>query len=186
VHADQERVLVLDEENQDILAEAVLGRGHVVLGMRQETGLEDGSKIGSCHLVEVRLAGKDCKEIENVEEQLAIQGRQLGDEALVDADSLDGVEVADVGGLHVHRADGLGLVVLKRVAEAFVELEWDDGLGQLVEVSTQDVGGVVDRVATPVETLAVAIGRVKGIAQFLDALLGSTQTEDALDIGSYG
>jgi len=94
--------------------------------------------------------------------------------------------VTDVGGLHVHGANGLGLVVLKRVAEAFVELERDDGFGQLVEVSAQDVGGIVDGIATPVEPLAVAIRRVKSNAQFFDALLGSTQTEDALDIGSYG
>jgi hypothetical protein len=94
--------------------------------------------------------------------------------------------VADIGRLHVHGADGLGLVILKRVAEAFVELERDDGFGQLVEVSAKDIGGIMDRVATPVEPLAIAIGRVKGIAQFLDALLGSTQTKDSLDIGSYG
>lgn len=154
--------------------------------MRQKTGLEDGSKIGSCHFVEVRLAREDSKKIKNVQKQLAIQGRQFGDEALVDANSLDRVEVADVRGLHVHGSDGLGLVVLERVAEAFVELERDDRFGQLVEVPTQDVGGIVDGVATPVEPLSVAIGRVKGNAQFLDALLGATETEDALDVSSYG
>jgi hypothetical protein len=94
--------------------------------------------------------------------------------------------VADVGRLHVHGADGLGLVVLERVAEAFVELERDDGFGQLVEVSAKDIGGIVNRVATPVEPLAVTIGRVEGIAQFLDALFRSTQTKDSLDVGSYG
>lgn len=82
--------------------------------------------------------------------------------------------MADVGRLHIHGADGLGLVILKRVAEAFVELERDNWFGQLVEVSAKDIGGIVDRVATPVEPLAVAIGRVEGIAQFLDALFGST------------
>jgi hypothetical protein len=80
----------------------------------------------------------------------------------------------------------LGLVILKRVAEAFVELERDNGFGQLVEVSAKDIGGIMNGIATPVEPLAVAIGRVKGIAQFLDALFGTTQTKDSLDVGSYG
>lgn len=37
-----------------------------MLGMRKDAGLEDGSKIGGCHFVEVRLAGKDCKKIEDI------------------------------------------------------------------------------------------------------------------------
>ena len=44
----------------------------------------------------------------------------------------------------------------------------------------------MDGVATPIEALAVAVGGVEGDAQFFDALLRSTQTEYALDIGSYG
>lgn len=186
MHTNQEGVLVLDKEDQDILAESIFWRSHVVLGMREETGLEDGSKIGSGHFVQIGFGRKDGKEIENVQKQLTVERRQLGDEVLVDTDGLDGVEVADIGGLHIHGTDSLGLVILKRVTEAFVELERDDGFGQLVEVPAQNVGSVVDRVATPVETLSIAVGRVECNTQFLDALLGSTEAEDALYIGSYG
>ena len=68
-----------------------------MLGMREETGLEDGSKIGSGHFVQIGFGRKDGKEIENVQKQLTVERRQLGDEVLVDTDGLDGVEVADIG-----------------------------------------------------------------------------------------
>jgi hypothetical protein len=41
------------------------------------------------------------------------------------------------------------------------------------------------RISRPVEAFAIALGRVKRNTKFLDALLGTGETEDALDIGGY-
>jgi hypothetical protein len=75
------------------------------------------------------------------------------------------------------------LVASQRISEAVVEIEGYYGLGQLVEVSPQDVGSVVDCVSRPVQAFAIAVRRVKDLLQLLDALLRSAQAEYAFDVG---
>ena len=53
LHANQEVILVINEEYEDVLAQSVFLRCHIVLRMRQYAGLEDGSKIVRCHLVDI-------------------------------------------------------------------------------------------------------------------------------------
>jgi hypothetical protein len=55
-------------------------------------------------------------------------------------------------------------------SESLVEIEGHDGFRQLIEVSSQDVGSVVDSVASPIEALAISIGRVEGCLEVFDAL----------------
>jgi hypothetical protein len=44
-HTNQEMVLVINEKDEYILAQTVIYRRHVVLRMREKSGLEDGSQI---------------------------------------------------------------------------------------------------------------------------------------------
>ena len=78
------------------------------------------------------------------------------------------------------RAHGIGA---ERVAKLLVEVERDDRLGELVQIAPQYVGRIVDSVACPVETLAIAIGRVEYGLQVFDPLCGSAQSKNALDVG---
>lgn len=68
------------------------------------------------------------------------------------------IKITNGRALGVHYANSLRLVVLQGVAETFVEFQRNDRLGKLVEVSSQNVGGIVYGVACPVQSLAVAIG----------------------------
>lgn len=43
----------------------------------------------------------------------------------------------------------------------------------------------MDRVTVPDESLSIAIGRIKDGLEFLDALLGTVETENALDLGGF-
>lgn len=69
-------------------------------------------------------------------------------------------------------------------SEALVEFERNDWLGKLVEVASEDIGGIVNSVAGPIETLSISVGRVKGGLELLDALLGAGESKDTLYIDS--
>jgi hypothetical protein len=49
----------------------------------------------------------------------------------------------------------------KGVAEFLVQIEGDDRLGEIVEVSSQNIGSIMYRVSIPDKTLAVSIRRVE-------------------------
>ena len=66
VHAEEEVVLVLDEKDQDILAQFVLIGRHVMLGMGEHSGLENGGQVGRGHAVLIGLGGEDGQEIQNI------------------------------------------------------------------------------------------------------------------------
>jgi hypothetical protein len=57
------------------------------------------------------------------------------------------------------------------VAKAVIEFERNDGLWQVIEVSAQNVCGIMHGVTSPVQTLAVPVRRIKGGPKLLDALL---------------
>lgn len=64
-----------------------------MLRMVKNSGLKNGCQIRCGHLVEVRLARKDCKKIQDIEQELAIEWRKLSDQALVSLDSCFYIEV---------------------------------------------------------------------------------------------
>jgi hypothetical protein len=74
-HTDEEAVLVLDQEDEHILGEAVFLWCHVVLRVREQSRLEDSRQVRCGHLVQIRLAGKHCEEVQNIQQQLAIKWR---------------------------------------------------------------------------------------------------------------
>jgi hypothetical protein len=51
--------------------------------MREHAGLEDGRQVLRRHAVLVRLGRKHGQEVKDVQQQLAVQRRQLRDELLV-------------------------------------------------------------------------------------------------------
>jgi hypothetical protein len=102
---------------------------------------------------------------------------------LEDSNSSFLVEITNSWALCVHCANSLRLVVLQGIAEAFVEFQGNDRLGKLIEVSSQDVGGIVYSVPCPVQSLAVTIGRIERNFELLDTLLATRKTEDTLDVG---
>jgi len=54
-HAYQEMILVLDQEYQDILTQAILGGCHIMLRVREHPRLENCSEILSSHAILVGL-----------------------------------------------------------------------------------------------------------------------------------
>lgn len=182
LHADQEVILIFDEENDDTLIQSVFFRCHGMVGMRQHSRLEDRSQVLGRHPVLVRFGSKDGQQVENVEEELAVKRRQLCDEVLVLDNGLVLVEVIlELWSLGV--ANGLFRGALEGLSEFFVEVQWDDGLGEVVEVSSKHIRGVVHGVSVPDQTFSISVGRVKNQLQLLDALFRAAQTEDALDAG---
>jgi hypothetical protein len=184
-HTNEEAVLVLDQEDEHILGEAVFLRCHVVLRVREQSRLEDSCQIRGGHLVQIGLAGKHRKQVQDIQQQLAIKRRQFCDQGLEDPNSSVRLEVAYRRALCIHRTNCLRLVILQRVAEALVEFQGDNRFGELVEISSQNVGRVVHGISSPVEPFAIAIRRVERDLQFLDALLATGKTEDTLNIGGY-
>lgn len=81
--------------------------------------------------------------------------------------------------------DSLGLMIPEGISEPLVELQRDNRLGQLIEVSSEDVGSIMHSVACPVQAFAISVGAVKCYLELLDTLLASGQPENALDISSY-
>ena len=182
MHADEEMVLVLDQEYDDALIEAVLFRGHGVARVGEHAGLEDGGKVLWVHPVLVGLGGEDSEEVEDIEQELPIQGWKFGDELLVLFDSALHVEVVDeLGPLALAR--GLGGRALQRCPKLFIQVYGHDGLGEVVEIAAKDVGGIVDGVSGPIEAFAVLVGRVEKRLELLDALFRAAETKNAFNTG---
>lgn len=78
------------------------------------------------------------------------------------------IEIAHILSLGFHIANRLGLMTSERISATFIEGEGNDRLWQLIEISTQDVGCIVDSVPCPVKSFAIAIGRVKQRLELLD------------------
>jgi hypothetical protein len=184
-HTDEEAVLVLDQEDEHVLRESVFLRCHVVLWVRKQSRLEDGGQVRCSHLVQIRFAGKHRKQVQDIQQQLAVKWREFCNQRLEDPNSSIRLEVAYRRALCIHRTNGLRLVVLQGIAEALVKFQRNNRFGKLVEISSQNVGRVVHGISSPVEPFAVPIGRVESDLKFLDALLATGKTEDTLDIGSY-
>ena len=81
--------------------------------------------------------------------------------------------------------DDMRVIVLQRLSEAVVKLKRDDGFWELVEIPTENVCGIVHRVARPVQALAISVGRVELCLELFDALLGATKAEYSFDVGRY-
>lgn len=116
---------------------------------------------------------------------MAVEGGQLGDELLITFDGGVHFEIAHGWTLAFHLTNSLGLVSAEGYSELVVEVERNDGLRKLVEVPAEDVCGIMDRVATPIQALTIALWGVEGFTKFLDALLRAAEPEDALDVGCW-
>lgn len=79
-------ILVFDQEDQNILTQFVLIRRHVVLGVGEHAGLKDGGEVSGRHAILIGFGSKDGQEIENVEQQLLIERRQVANQLLVGGD----------------------------------------------------------------------------------------------------
>ena len=186
LHTNQEVVLVVNEKDENVLAKAIVLRRHVVLGMRQQSWLEDGSQIRRCHLIDISLCSENGKEIQNVEQQLPVQRGQSLDLVLVYAHGGVWVKAANRRGLSLAGPYSLCLVALEGVSKGIVVLQGDYGLREVVEVAAQNVGGIMHRVAGPVQALSISRRGVEGRLEFLYPLLRAGQAKDALDIGCCG
>lgn len=181
VHAEEEVVLVLDEKDQDILAQFVLVGRHVMLGMGEHSGLEYGGQVGGGHAVLVGLGGEYGQEIQDIQEQLLVQGRQVPNQLLIGGNGLGVVVDFGLGG--GDDALGLALIDAQWLAKLFVKIQGHDRFRQLVQIATEDVGGIVHGVTGPVQTFPVAFGGVEYFLEVLDALRGTVKAEDAFDVG---
>jgi hypothetical protein len=70
--------------------------------------------------------------------------------------------------------------------EALVKFQRDDWFGELVQVTTKDIGSVVHSVARPVQALSVPFGGIEDGLEILDTFRGAVETKDAFDIGRCG
>ena len=154
-----------------------------MLRMRKQPWLEDGSKVGRGHLVQIRLGSEDGQKIKNVQQQLSIEGWQFGNEVLISTNGLVRVKGSGHRTLKIHGPHSLSLMVPQWIAEEMVEVQGNDGFRQLVEISAENVCSVVYSVAAPIQTLAISVRRIKGHLQFFDSFLRATQPEDTFDIG---
>lgn len=68
-------------------------------------------------------------------------------------------------------SDSLRLMMPQWIAESVVEIEGDNGLWELVEIASQDVGSIMDSIASPIETLTIALRRVESSLQLFDTTL---------------
>lgn len=182
VHAKQEVILVFDQEDQDILAQLVLVRRHVMLGMGEHAGLEDGGEIGRGHAILVGFGGKDGQEIENVEQQLLVEWGEVANQLLVGGDGFGMVVGFGLGG--GDDSLGLGLIDAQGLAKLLVNVQRHDWLGQLVQIAPEDVGGIVDGIAGPIQAFSVALGRIEDLLQVFDTLSGAVEAKDAFNVGS--
>lgn len=183
IHAEQKVVLVLDEENENILTQLVLIGRHVMLGMGEHSRLEDGGQIGRSHAVLIGFGGKDGQKIEDVEQQLLVQRRQFPDQLLIGGNGFGVVEKFCL--VCRRRALDLALVRAQGLAELLIEVQGHDRLGQLVEITTEDVGGIMHGVAGPIEAFSVTFGGVEDFLKVLDSFCRSVEAKDTLHIGCY-
>lgn len=79
----------------------------------------------------------------------------------------------------------LPLVNAQGLTETFVKFEWDDGFRQLIQVSTEDVGGVVYRVSGPIQALSITFWGVEYFLEVFDTFRGTIESEDTFHIRSY-
>ena len=170
-HAQEEVVLVVDQEDQDVLGQLVCARSHLVARVRDQAGLEDGGKVFGIHPVQLRFGGKDGQQVQDVEQELAVERGQLGDEPLVDLDGIGSEEF-----FRLHR---------QRISESVVEVERNDRFRQLVEVPSQNIRRIMHRVTGPIQTLPVLFGGVKNGLEVLDSLCGAIQSEDTFNVRRY-
>ena len=181
VHTEQEVVLVFDKEDQNILTQFVFIGRHVMLGVGEHPRLEDGGQIRRSHAVLLGFGSKDSQEIEDVEQQLLVQRRQFPDQLLIGGNGFGMVEEFRL--VCRRRALDLALVGAQGLAELLVEVQGHDRLGQLVEITTEDIGGIMHGVAGPIEAFSVTFGGVEGFLEVLDSFCGSVETKDTLHVG---
>ena len=79
----------------------------------------------------------------------------------------------------------LFLIDTEGLAEALVEFQRNYGFGQLVQVTAEDVGSIVNRVSGPIQALSVTFGGVEYFLEILDTLGGPIESEDTLDISCF-
>lgn len=178
-HSNQEIILVLNQENKDVLGKAIFSWCHVMLWVRQHARLEDSSQIAASHAILIGLGCKYCKKIENIQQQLSIEWRELSDKALVLKNDAIHILLRPWLATVVHR------VLSKRLSKPVVKVQWDNWLGKLVQVSAKHVGGIVHRVSFPIQALSISVWRVECLAEFFNALFRTTQAENSLDIGGF-
>lgn len=159
-------ILVFDEKDNDTLVETIFLGCHSVGRMRQHAWLENSSQVLRIHAVDVGLGGKDGKQIEDIKHQLTIEWRQLGNQLLI----------SDDGGVHIEILDELGAISVagglpggpfQRFSKFFIQFQGDHWFREVVEVATEDVGGIVDCVSIPHQPLAIAVWRVENRFEFL-------------------
>ena len=153
-----------------------------MLGMGEHAGLEDGGEVGGGHAVLIGLGGKDGQEIENVEQQLLVERGQVANQLLVGGDGFGMVVGFGLGG--GDDSAGLGLIDAQGLAKLLVRVQGHDWLGELVEIAPEDVGGIVDGIAGPIQAFSVALGRIEDLLQVFDALRGAVEAKDAFHVGS--
>lgn len=184
MHTDEEMILVLNEENDDVLIQSVLLGRHGVGGVGEHAGLEDGCEILGRHPIQVRLGGKHGEQIKDVQQQLAVQGREFRDELLISR--YGRTFVKGLGRLRrLGVAGSLGSGPFQRFSELLIEIQRNHRFGEVIEVATEDVGGIMNCVTVPNEAFSVPIRGVKQGLQLLDSLFGPVKAEDALNLGRF-
>lgn len=115
---------------------------------------------------------------------MPVKRRKLGDEPLIPLNSSLLVKIRDK-----LRSLGIAHGLLGRpaegVTELFVKIKGNDGFGEVVEVSTEDVRGIVDGISIPDKALAIPIRRVENGLELLDPLFRTAEAENAFDTGGY-
>lgn len=163
-------ILILNKKNDDALVEAILLGCHSVGWMGEHAWLENGSQVLRVHAVNVGLGGEDGEQVQDIKHQLAIEWRQLSNQLLVSED----------GGVHVEIFDKLGAIGItcglpsgsfQRFSKLLIQFERDHRLREVVEVATEDIGGIVNCVPIPHQPLAVSVWRIEDVFEFLDPFL---------------
>lgn len=157
-----------------------------MLRMREDPGLKDGGEIRGGHFIHIGLCRKHGEQVEDIQQELAVERRQGLDLVLIYAHCGVRIESTNRWILPFNGANRFGLVVPQRLTEGVIMLQRNNGLGEVVKVATQDVGGIVHRVACPVEAFAVAWRGIECSLELLDSLFRAGQSEDAFDIGGCG
>lgn len=104
---------------------------------------------------------------------MSVQRRQSLDLVLIGAHSGVWIETSHRRLLTFAGAYSLGLMAFERIPERVIVLQWYDRFREVVEVASQNVGGVVYSIPGPVQTFSIARRGVKGSPQLFDALLGA-------------
>lgn len=166
LHTNEEMILVFNEEDNNTLVETILLRCHGVGGMREHAWLENGGQVLRVHAINVGLGGEDGEQIQDIKHQLAIEWRHLGDQLLIPDDGSVHIKIFDKLGA-VGVASGLPSGTVQRVSKLLIQFERDYRLREVVEVATEDIGGIVNRVSIPHQPFAVPVWRVEYMFKFL-------------------